>query len=66
MTSLSAVDWLICLGWMLYAVGLVVAVALGLGNDELIWLVVVIGLLTTIYTVGGAPGARDRSDSAPG
>jgi Na+/proline symporter len=45
-----------CLGWlgsMLYAVGLVVAVALGLADDQIIRIVVVIGLLTTIYTVVG-------------
>ena len=45
-----------CLGWlgsMLYAVGLVVAVALGLADNQIIRIVVVIGLLTTIYTVVG-------------
>jgi solute:Na+ symporter, SSS family len=52
----SSLYTIYCLGWlgsMLYAVGLVVVVALDIANDRLVWVVIVIGLFTTLYTVAG-------------
>ena len=52
----SALYTLYNLAWMgslLYAVGVIVQVVLGLNESELRWAIVLMGLLTTLYTVAG-------------
>ena len=48
--TLSALVWM---GSMLYAVGIIVQVVLGLDETQLIWAIVILGLFTTLYTVIG-------------